>query len=295
MRLGTFRSAGSMETWVGIVLDGESVVNVGEAGPAAGCPLPNDPSELLGVWGWRRKLELIGEYAAQTGIGVTPREDLETLAPVPSPGKVVAVGLNYSDHAAEGGHDVPETPVLFAKFPSSVIGPKQPITWDPTVAEKVDYEAELVVVIGETAARVDEETAADAIAGYTVGNDVSARDIQHGDGQWVRGKSLDTFAPIGPEIVTPDELPAPPELDIWTEVNGERLQDSSTENLIFGVAELVSFISQTTTLYPGDLIFTGTPPGVGVYRDPPALLSEGDSVSVGIEGIGVLTNECQYR
>jgi len=149
-------------------------------------------------------------------------------------------------------------------------------------------------VIGTEARRVSPEDALDHVAGFTVGNDVSARDIQHGDGQWVRGKSLDSFAPTGPEIVTTDEIADPHDLDIWAEVNGERLQESSTSNLIFGIDELVSVCSQAFTLKPGDLLFTGTPPGVGVYREPPVLLEDGDEVSIGVEGLGELTNYCRF-
>ena len=159
---------------------------------------------------------------------------------------------------------------------------------------EVDYEGELAVVIGRRASYVDRAQALDHVAGFTVGNDVSARDLQHGDGQWVRGKSLDSFAPIGPELVTTDEVGDPHDLDVWAEVNGERLQDSSTSNLIFGVDELVSFCSRAFTLRPGDLLFTGTPPGVGVYRDPPVLLEDGDEVTIGVEGVGELTNACEY-
>lgn len=295
MRLGTFRRDDSEEPWAGIVVDEESVIEVPIAAREAGLALARQLDGILTDWGWERKLALVEEYGAETGVGVRARENLDVLAPVQSPGKVVCVGLNYADHAAEGGRDVPETPVLFAKFPSAVIGPSQEIEWNPEATEQVDYEAELVVVIGKRATAVDPEEAWEHIAGYTVGNDVSARDLQHGDGQWVRGKSLDTFAPSGPALVTRDEIPDPHNLEIWAEVNGERLQHSSTDQLVFGVDELVSFCSQTSTLYPGDLLFTGTPPGVGIYREPPVLLDAGDEVSVGVEGLGVLTNECSHR
>lgn len=295
MRLSHFRRHEGEEPWAGVVLDDDTVVNVETASEAAGFALPSTTVAILEEWEWHRKLELLAQYAAETGTGVVDKADLETFAPIRDPGKVIAVGLNYRDHAAEGGHDVPDTPVLFAKFPSSIVGGAEPIEWDPSVAEQVDYEAELVIVIGKEARDVDPDDAWDAIAGYTVGNDVSARDIQHGDGQWVRGKSLDTFGPTGPELVTSDAVADPHDLAIWTEVNGERLQESSTSQLIFGVNELVSFCSQTSTLFPGDLVFTGTPPGVGIYREPRVLLDDGDTVSVGIDGLGVLTNECRHR
>ena len=296
MRLTHFSREASEVPWVGIVRDDGTVVHVAEAGWAAGVDLPAQMRGQLGAYAWREKLDLIASYAEDTGDGCYDRDELSAHAPVLHPEKIVCVGLNYQEHIEEGGRDeTPENPVLFSKFPSCIIGPEDSIEWDPAVAEKVDYEAELAVVIGEEVSNIDTDDAWDAIAGYTVGNDVSARDIQHGDGQWVRGKSLDTFAPLGPELVTADEIPDPQDLEIWTEVDGDRLQDSSTENLIFGIDHLISFISQTSTLYPGDVIFTGTPPGVGVYREPPRLLAEGSEVSVGIESLGVLTNSCEYR
>ncbi|MFA1609770.1 fumarylacetoacetate hydrolase family protein [Halobellus rubicundus] len=293
MRLGQY-SAGDEEPWCGAPTDDGRVVSLPEAGAAAGLDLPRRTDQFLAEWEWQRKAELAVEYADSTGAGVYDADDVAPTAPVSDPEKIVCVGLNYVDHAEEGDNPIPDTPVLFSKFPTSVNGPGGTIEWDPDLTEKVDYEAELVVVIGEEAHRVDEDEALDHVAGYLVGNDVSARDLQHGDGQWVRGKSLDTFAPIGPELVTKDEVADPEDLDIWTEVNGERLQESTTANLIFGIDELVSFCSQAFTLEPGDLLFTGTPPGVGVYREPPVLLEEGDEVTVGIENIGRLVNSCSY-
>ena len=293
MRIGGYTERGSEESWCGIRI-GETVVRLPEAGAAAGLTIPDDTAELFGGWGWRRKVEMAVEYAEDTGAGTHSLDDLERLAPVSNPEKVVCVGLNYRDHAEEGGHLIPDSPVLFSKFPTAVTGPGSTIEWDPEFTEKVDYEAELVAVIGREARRVSEEEALDYVAGFTIGNDVSARDLQHGDGQWVRGKSLDTFAPIGPEVVTADEVCDPEDLAIWAELNGERLQDSSTSNFIFGIDELVSFCSHAFTLTPGDLLFTGTPPGVGVYREPPVLLGEGDEVTVGVEGLGELTNTCAF-
>ncbi len=294
MRLGQFMTKGGDGPWVGAVVD-DSVVHLERAGSAAGIDLPGSMRSLLEQWEWKRKVELTLEHALDEGEATHNHDELHAAAPVLQPEKIVAVGLNYRDHAIEGGNEIPDSPVIFTKFPPAVNAPGQPIEWDPTVAEQVDYEAELVVVIGRTAREVDRDEAWESIAGFTVGNDVSARDLQYGDGQWVRGKSLDTFAPIGPTIVTRDEIDDPHDLEIWAEVNGERLQESSTSELIFQVDELVSFISQTTTLRPGDLLFTGTPPGVGVHRDPPVLLSEGDEVTIGIDGIGTLTNPCQFR
>jgi 2,4-didehydro-3-deoxy-L-rhamnonate hydrolase len=211
------------------------------------------------------------------------------LAPVPRPGKVIGIGLNYRDHAAESGQPIPETPILFPKFANSVIGPGEAIVIPPETAEP-DYEVELGVVIGRTATRVPEADALSYVAGYTCMNDVSARDLQFQSSQWMRGKAIDTFLPCGPWLVTADEIPDPQALDLRLTLNGEELQHSSTAQMVFGVAELVAFISRTTTLEPGDLIATGTPPGVGFARRPPIYLQDGDVVSAEVEGIGTLTN-----
>lgn len=294
MRIGQY-SANGGDPWVGVRLDDETVVNLPEAGAQAGIEIPTTTTDLLASWQWQRKVELTVECAREAGTGLYEAAALDRHAPVTGPEKVVGVGLNYVDHAEEGGNPIPDTPVLFSKFPTTVTGPDSTVSWDPDLTEKVDYEAELVIVIGEETRRVDVDDARDHVAGYLVGNDLSARDLQHGDGQWVRGKSLDGFAPIGPELVTRDAAPDPHDLDIWTEVNGERLQDSSTSNFIFDVDEIVSFCSQAFTLTPGDLIFTGTPPGVGVYREPPVLLEDGDTVTIEIEGLGELTNDCAFE
>jgi 2-keto-4-pentenoate hydratase/2-oxohepta-3-ene-1,7-dioic acid hydratase in catechol pathway len=212
--------------------------------------------------------------------------------PVTRPSKIVALGRNYRDHVEEGKGKVPETPLIFAKFPSSLIGHMDPITWDRTVTGKVDFEAELAVIIGQSSYRVPEKDALKAVFGYTCANDVSARDLQHGDGQWVRGKSLDSFCPLGPWIVTPDELPDPHSLRIQCRVNNKLMQDSHTGQMIFRIREVVSFLSRHFTLNPGDVILTGTPHGVGAYRNPPVYLSDGNEVAVEIEGIGRLVNPC---
>ena len=294
MRLGQFTTTDAEHSWTGAVTD-DGVVDLPKAGDAAGVDLSTRMTDLLADWGWRRKADLAVEYARETGTGLYDLGDVTRRAPVTDPGKVVCVGLNYRDHAEEGGNPIPDEPVLFSKFPTCVVGPGEPVEWDPGYAEQVDYEAELVAVVGKRAREVSREEAMDHVAGFTVGNDVSARDLQHGDGQWVRGKSLDTFAPVGPDLVTTDSVGDPHDLDIRAEVNGERLQASTTANLIFGVDELVAFCSRAFTLEPGDLVFTGTPPGVGVYRDPPVLLEAGDEVTVAVEGVGELTNPCAYR
>lgn len=222
-----------------------------------------------------------------------PLAELRLLAPVPRPGKVVAIGRNYPDHVSEQGGTAPPSPLIFAKWPTAVIGPGDAIRWDPALTAKVDYEAELAVVIGRVARRVTEVDALRHVLGYTALNDVSARDLQFGDGQWVRGKSLDTFCPIGPALVTADEIPDPDDLAIWCTVNGERLQSARTSEMFFGVARVISHCSQAFTLEPGDVIAMGTPAGVGTFRTPPRYLADGDLVTVSIEGIGDLVNVCR--
>jgi len=208
--------------------------------------------------------------------------------PIERPGKIVCVGLNYRDHAEEQGVELPKEPLLFAKWPTSLIGPGEAIVIPPIVT-KADYEAELGVVIGARAKNVSKENAFEVVRGYLCANDVSARDLQFSDGQWTRGKSPDTFCPVG-SLVARDEVSDPHDLRIRAIVSGEVLQDSTTANLIFGIDEVISYASQTTTLEPGDLILTGTPAGVGVFRDPQRLLQPGDEVTIEIEGIGSLTN-----
>uniref|UniRef100_A0A7C4QTT7 FAA hydrolase family protein n=1 Tax=Schlesneria paludicola TaxID=360056 RepID=A0A7C4QTT7_9PLAN len=212
-------------------------------------------------------------------------------APISDPGKVLCIGLNYRDHAVESGSPIPSEPVVFSKFSQAVIGPEATIVL-PRVAHQVDYEAELVVVIGKAGKNIRREAAWQHVAGYTVGNDVSARDWQKGrpGGQWLLGKTPDTFAPIGPWLVTVDEIADPHALRIQLRLNGDTMQNSSTKELIFGIDQLISHISQLVTLQPGDLIFTGTPPGVGSARKPPVFLKPGDTIEVEIEGIGVLRN-----
>ena len=208
--------------------------------------------------------------------------------PITRPGKIVCVGLNYKDHAEEQGADLPAAPLLFAKFTSSLIGPGDPIVI-PSLVTKCDYEAELGVVIGRTIRGVSKENAFEAVAGYVVANDVSARDLQFSDGQWTRGKSPDTFCPVGP-LVPASDVSDPHALGIRAVLNGETVQDSTTANLIFGIDEIVSYVTQTSTLEEGDLILTGTPAGVGVFRDPQRLLQPGDEITIEIDGVGSLTN-----
>ena len=213
---------------------------------------------------------------------------VELVIPIERPGKIVCVGLNYRDHAEEQGVELPEAPLFFAKYTTALIGPGDAIVIPPVVT-RCDYEAELGVVIGRTVKAVSVDDALDVVAGYLVANDVSARDLQFADGQWTRGKSPDTFCPVGP-LVPAEDVPDPHALPIRALVNGEVLQDSSTANMIFGIAEIVSYASQTSTLEAGDLILTGTPAGVGVFRDPQRLLQPGDTVTIEIDGLGELTN-----
>jgi len=231
----------------------------------------------------RRELEACG--------AAIPLADVQLLAPVPRPGKVLCIGLNYRDHAEESKMAIPEAPLIFSKFPTSVCGPEHPVLLAAGSTE-VDYEAEFGVVIGRTATRVAVEDAMDAVLGYTNVNDVSARDFQFADGQWQRGKSCDTFAPSGPWLVSRDAIADPHKLRISFRLNGKTLQDSNTDQLIFGVPQLVSYISESITLEPGDLIATGTPPGVGFARKPPIYLQDGDRMEVEVEGLGVLHNPC---
>jgi 2-keto-4-pentenoate hydratase/2-oxohepta-3-ene-1,7-dioic acid hydratase in catechol pathway len=260
---------------------------------ASGGALPGDMIALLqagpsAMAAARQALE----EAADQGV---PLADVTLMAPVPVPPKVIAIGQNYMDHVREQGAEPPKWPIIFTKFSTSVIGPGATIRWDPALTQQVDYEVELAVVIGRPARRVSAQDALAYVAGYTVCNDVSARDLQFGDGQWVRGKSLDTFCPLGPWLVTRDEIPDPQALAVRTTLNGQVVQDSTTAEMIFGVRELIAFSSRAFTLLPGDVIVTGTPPGVGVFRDPPLFLNDGDTVTVEVEGIGALSNPCAHE
>jgi 2-keto-4-pentenoate hydratase/2-oxohepta-3-ene-1,7-dioic acid hydratase in catechol pathway len=209
--------------------------------------------------------------------------------PIDVPSKIICVGLNYRDHAEEQGTELPSAPLLFAKWPNALIGPGEPIVL-PRVSDQVDYEAELGVVIGERVRDVSDANALEAVRGYVCLNEVSARDLQFSDGQWTRGKSPDTFCPVGPQLVPAAEVRDPQALGIRCFLNGEVMQDSTTANMIFTVAEIIAYASVTMTLEPGDLIATGTPAGVGVFRDPPVFLKDGDEVTIEIDGLGALTN-----
>jgi 2-keto-4-pentenoate hydratase/2-oxohepta-3-ene-1,7-dioic acid hydratase in catechol pathway len=217
------------------------------------------------------------------------------LPPIIRPSKIIAIGLNYMDHATEVNVEIPETPLVFTKFQNSLTGHKQNVRWDQSVTKQVDYEAELAVIIGKMVYQCSVQEANDVIWGYTCANDVSARDLQFGDGQWVRGKSLDTFCPLGPWIVQKADIESPHSLNIQCRVNGQTMQQSNTDKMIFPVPELISFLSKHFTLYPGDIILTGTPDGVGTFRKPPVYLQHGDTMDVEIESIGCLSNTIEVK
>jgi len=210
------------------------------------------------------------------------------MPPLERPGKIIAVGLNYRAHAEEQGASLPERPLLFAKWPTALIGPGEPIVL-PSISSSIDYEAELGVVIGSRVKGVRAQDALEAVRGYLCANDVTARDLQRADRQFTRSKSLDTFCPVG-ELVPAAEVPDPQALRIRCLVNGEVRQDSTTADMIFSVAELIAFVSEAITLEPGDLLLTGSPAGVGAFRDPPVFLADGDEVTIGIDGVGILSN-----
>jgi len=235
--------------------------------------------------------------SARSAVEAAPRTveagSAKIQAPIQNPEKIICIGLNYADHAAESGMPIPEEPIIFSKYPSTIIGPGEQIRV-PASSEKTDYEVELVVVIGKGGRDITEADALNHVAGYTVGHDVSARDYQleKPGGQWMLGKTFDTFAPIGPDIVTSDEVDDPHALGIRCILNGETVQDSTTAQLIFKVPQLIAYLSHVFTFTSGDLIFTGTPPGVGMARDPQLWLKPGDTVVCEIDGLGRLENPC---
>jgi 2-keto-4-pentenoate hydratase/2-oxohepta-3-ene-1,7-dioic acid hydratase in catechol pathway len=296
MRLVTFtvETTGKIERGpaVGALLSGEQVLDLASALVDFKDERPIDPVlswlDVDGKWFGRARAlcdQVEGNPARREELrekgSVHRIGDIKLLAPVPRPGKLICIGLNYRDHAAESKMPIPERPVVFSKFTTAVIGPGEPVVL-PVTSTQVDYEAELAVVIGRKAKNVSLEHALDYVLGYTNLNDVSARDFQFADGQWQRGKS--------PYIATPDEIPDPHILPIKLRLNGQTMQNSKTDQLIFGVPELIAFLSETITLEPGDVIATGTPPGVGFARKPPVFLKAGDLMEVEIEGLGVLSN-----
>jgi 2-keto-4-pentenoate hydratase/2-oxohepta-3-ene-1,7-dioic acid hydratase in catechol pathway len=216
-------------------------------------------------------------------------EQVSLLSPVLRPNKVICLGLNYRDHAAEAGMEIPEYPILFHKVAGSLVGHGQPIVL-PRISDKIDYEGELAIIMGKRGKYIIEDEALSFVAGYAVANDVSARDLQFRTSQWTTGKMLDTFGPLGPALVTSDEVPDPNNLSIRTILNGEVMQDGNTADMIFRVPSVVSYISQIVTLEPGDVIMTGTPPGIGNARSPQVFMKAGDTITIEIERLGTLTN-----
>jgi len=298
MKLVSFTLANSSDVHFGALLDRDELLDFS----SGAIDLPQPATSR----GW---CELDGEaLSAARGLVETVQADavrrdglrsdgavlscakVQLQAPVPEPSKVICIGLNYRDHAEESGMEIPERPLVFSKFPTSIAGPGAAVEL-PAGSSEVDYEAELAVVIGKRAKRVSAAEANNYVLGYACFNDVSARDFQFSDGQWQRGKSCDTFAPIGPTVVTADEVADPHKLRIQLRLNGETLQDSNTDQLIFRIPELIEALSASITLEPGDVIATGTPPGVGFARKPPIYLKAGDRMAVEIAQLGVLVND----
>ncbi len=301
MKLAQFRTKDSNKQRLGWAV-GDVVCDVAELARAAKAAGSAPAAWLLKV---NSSLDVIGRGASALKeisalLNHHPSSQAPTIAtgysvdeihflPAVYPSKILAIGRNYADHAIEGGAAPPAAPLLFNKLPNSLSAHNAPILL-PDISQKVDYEAELAVVIGRRASRVSEAEALDHVFGYTLINDVSARDLQFGDGQWTRGKGLDTFAPLGPFITTRDEIAEVQTLKIEGRLNGEVMQSSNTSKMIFPIAYLVSYLSQGMTLEPGDVIATGTPEGVGIFRTPPVLLKVGDVYEVEVEGLGTLRN-----
>ena len=286
MRLVTF-DAGAGARAGAVLEDVVADLNVASVGR-----LPARVIDLLAQdGGLEQACELAGSPGAFKGEGVHRLADVRLLAPIPRPGRVAALGMNYIDHAAEGGADVPSEPVIFSKAPTSVIGPGEAIVL-PEASKKVDYEAELAFVIGRRCKLAPAQEAMDYVAGYTVVHDVSARDYQLEKpcGQWHLGKSFDTFCPMGPWIVTADEIPDPHDLAVSCEVSGEVLQSSTTSAMVFRIPVIIEYLTRVFTLEPGDVVATGTPHGVGMARTPPRWLRSGDVVRCTVEGVGTLEN-----
>lgn len=271
MKLIAFSHKGEARLRRGLVMDGQKVVEV-----------PGDFRSLSD-----EQLASLSEVDAEAS--TLTLDEVHLHAPVPNPGKILCIGLNYLDHCQEAGQPIPKHPLLFAKYSNALAGHREAIRLDGS-SDEVDYEAELAFVIGKKAYHVSEDEAMDYVAGYVTANDVSARDVQFADSQWVRGKTFDTFCPLGPWLVTRDEVPDPHNLGIRCRVNGQTLQNSNTNQLIFKIPTLVSFLSHGITLEPGDIVLTGTPPGVGFARNPKIFLQPGDSVEIEIEGVGLLQN-----
>jgi 2-keto-4-pentenoate hydratase/2-oxohepta-3-ene-1,7-dioic acid hydratase in catechol pathway len=241
-------------------------------------------------------IDLINSWPFQGSVGEPiPLDKIRWAPPISSPSKIIGIGLNYLDHIRESKGKVLDFPVLFAKFPNSIVGHGDKIEWDRSLTKKVDFEAELAVIIGKKSRNLNKDDVSEYIFGYTCANDVSARDLQFGDKQWVRGKTLDTFCPIGPWVVTADEIPDPNKLNIKSRLNNKIMQDSNTGMMLFNVPELLVFLTRNFTLMPGDIILTGTPHGVGTFREPSIYMKDGDQIEIEIERIGRLLNTCTVK
>ncbi len=274
------------------VLDGDQVIDLA----AAGCPVDETGDLLRIVRGGDAMLERVREAMHSPRRRTFDLDDVTLTAPLHNPSKIIAVGLNYIDHCEEAKLPVPKEPVLFTKWPSSITGPYDDLHWPEGVTREVDYEVELGVVIGRRGRNISEKDALDYVCGYTVVNDVSARDLQFANAkQWDRGKSLDTFCPWGPWIVTRDEIPDPHKLDVRTVLNGKEMQKSNTSKLVFNIKQIIAYASQGTTLMPGDLIPTGTPFGVGFSRTPPVFLKHGDVCECEVERVGKISNKVNLK
>jgi 2-keto-4-pentenoate hydratase/2-oxohepta-3-ene-1,7-dioic acid hydratase in catechol pathway len=291
MKLVVFRPSSISSTpapgyHIGALVDDDTIADLTPAVLANGIA----PADLLRCYDLDTDFVTPAMTAVESGnLPIFDLGDIDLASPIPRPGKIICIGLNYRNHAIESGMEIPKSPIIFSKFQTSVIGSEEPILLPPG-SSQVDFEAELAVIIGRRAKDVKAEDAMNYVFGYTNFNDVSARDFQFADGQWQRGKSCDTFAPMGPYIATADEIADPHALRIQFRLNGETMQDSTTAELIFRIPELIEFLSASITLEPGDVIATGTPPGVGFARKPPVFMKDGDVAEVEIEGLGVLIN-----
>jgi 2-keto-4-pentenoate hydratase/2-oxohepta-3-ene-1,7-dioic acid hydratase in catechol pathway len=274
------------------VVDGDAVVDLA----AAGLPVDSQGDLMEIVRGGEVALERVRQAMKAPSSVRYALSEVKVMAPLLTPSKIIAVGLNYIDHCKEANLPVPAEPVLFAKFPNSVTGPYDDLTWPTAVTKEVDYEVELGVVVGKRGRDIPEADAMSYVFGYAVVNDVSARDLQFANAkQWDRGKSIDTFCPWGPWIVTRDEITDPHNLGVRTILNGKEMQNSNTKNLIFNIPKILAYASQGTTLMPGDLIPTGTPFGVGFSRKPPVFLKDGDECVCEVDGIGAIRNRVRLR
>jgi 2-keto-4-pentenoate hydratase/2-oxohepta-3-ene-1,7-dioic acid hydratase in catechol pathway len=288
MRLATIQGTGNVNQIKeprAAVVDGTSYVDLHATDPS----LPASVRQIIS--GGRAVLDAAREASRLPKAVRYQAAEVKLLPPIPDPPKIICLGLNYRDHAIESGATIPKEPILFSKYPTALIGHESAIVL-PSVSREVDYEAELVIVVGKSGRHVKPADAMSCVAGYTIGHDVSARDwqLKKEGKQWMVGKTFDTFAPTGPVMVTSDELTDPHRLPIRLRLNGQNMQDSNTSQMIFDVPSVIAYLSQVFTIEPGDLIFTGTPPGVGFARKPPIFLKAGDVVEVQIEGIGVLRN-----